>query len=661
MWSDFFIGLAVGMVFLFLPGTLVARSVMRSLPDAFASAPAVSLALYSCLTLLYAAIGVGCSWVNTLVPCVCIGAICLAVRYLLDKRWAEGKSSANRAAIGWNDWGLLGGYLFFGLVFTGYVFVKCLDGPVAIFPEVDTVFHLGKLRAFSDSGIWSSLQGSFYPSAWHALGAMVINALSVETPLATNVLCTLFIACVFSSGMFLLLKTLFPQKRGLLWFGAICSFAFAAFPWKLLTWGLVCPYIASLCLVPAVAALFIQSTGTGISRKHRACLLVLLFAEIIGVTFTHTGAVFVLVVFLAPYCISAILHAPKLKSAASRRLCACGFALFTLAAWAVLFKSPFFAGLISFDWPAYLSKSQALANILLLSFKETKAQILLGALVLIGIGYSLAKGENRWLVASYAIACIMYFFDISTDGNLKHFLTGFWYTDQSRVSANTALMAIPLACMGMFAVYQWLVALAQKNRLLSQAKGKAVLGCTIACVFSAICFYPSFDIPGYFSIDTAFGSLRRSIATQYSNNETSIYSRAEREFVEQTKEVIPSDAKVINIPMDGSVYMSGVNGVSTVYNGYLDIPKEGTAKGIVRTRLYDIASDSEVRDAVRSLSAKYVILLDDGSESKSSMYLTYKPEDWAGIESIDENTPGFQLLLSDGDMRLYEILDAESE
>lgn len=36
---------------------------------------------------------------------------------------------------------------------------------------------------------------------------------------------------------------------------------------------------------------------------------------------------------------------------------------------------------------------------------------------------------------------------------------------------------------------------------------------------------------------------------------------------------------------------------------------------------------------------------------------SYNPEDWAGIESIDENTSGFQLVYKDRDIRLYRVVE----
>lgn len=77
---------------------------------------------------------------------------------------------------------------------------------------------------------------------------------------------------------------------------------------------------------------------------------------------------------------------------------------------------------------------------------------------------------------------------------------------------------------------------------------------------------------------------------------------------------------------------------------------------IIRTRLANVAADAEVQDAVRQVGAKYLILLDDPAGSDPTMTdQRYEAAQWAGIESVTADTPGFTLLLSEGDMRLYRI------
>ena len=67
----------------------------------------------------------------------------------------------------------------------------------------------------------------------------------------------------------------------------------------------------------------------------------------------------------------------------------------------------------------------------------------------------------------------------------------------------------------------------------------------------------------------------------------------------------------------------------------------------------------QVAGNVRKLESDkfYVLLLDQGVSRKKGTWLAqYKdPESWRGIDSITDDTPGFKPILSDGEMRLYEI------
>ena len=66
-----------------------------------------------------------------------------------------------------------------------------------------------------------------------------------------------------------------------------------------------------------------------------------------------------------------------------------------------------------------------------------------------------------------------------------------------------------------------------------------------------------------------------------------------------------------------------------------------------------------MRSALESVGADYVLVLDDERVAADRAYLfTYDPALWQGILSIDADTPGFELVLSEGDMRLYRITAA---
>ena len=80
----------------------------------------------------------------------------------------------------------------------------------------------------------------------------------------------------------------------------------------------------------------------------------------------------------------------------------------------------------------------------------------------------------------------------------------------------------------------------------------------------------------------------------------------------------------------------------------------------IRTGLANYASDKAVQQAVADIGATYVLQLDQGVALEDGVWLPQysNPEPWSGIDAITDDTPGFKLVLSDGDMRLYEIEEA---
>ena len=60
--------------------------------------------------------------------------------------------------------------------------------------------------------------------------------------------------------------------------------------------------------------------------------------------------------------------------------------------------------------------------------------------------------------------------------------------------------------------------------------------------------------------------------------------------------------------------------------------------------------------AARELNLKYVLLLKrDPSDGTGFYHLCYDEAQWRGIDGINDDTPGFEVVLAEGDMRLYKI------
>ena len=74
-----------------------------------------------------------------------------------------------------------------------------------------------------------------------------------------------------------------------------------------------------------------------------------------------------------------------------------------------------------------------------------------------------------------------------------------------------------------------------------------------------------------------------------------------------------------------------------------------------------IAFDPSVAKAVEAIGAEYLVKLDlDGRTDGNHFLFSYEEEDWFGIDRVDDDTAGFEVVLSRGDMRLYRIVLPEA-
>ena len=130
--------------------------------------------------------------------------------------------------------------------------------------------------------------------------------------------------------------------------------------------------------------------------------------------------------------------------------------------------------------------------------------------------------------------------------------------------------------------------------------------------------------------------------------------------MEKVKEVVPEGALIINQPNDGSTFSVFTQDMNMYYRylrgyGGTDETPESV---LVREGLSCYMSDPQVMQAVKSTGAEYVLLLDAGDYQtlKSPYLFTMEYEYlWTGIDTVADGAPGFEVVLSEGDMVLYRL------
>lgn len=687
MWDLFAIACVACFIFLFLPGFLFFRGLGFKSSRAFVAAPMLSAAVYPMLGILLDKMGMRSSWELMFGTSLAVGIAVFVVGAATSAAQGIGwwkSRSASMAAPSSPRWLIILLYLACGVCATLLVFVFNLDGADSFVQEYDNVHHLALIQTFVDSGNWSSLTSSFYsgsdptsvnpipgnafyPAGWHCVAAMLVDCCGVPTAVAANAVNAVFCAVVYPMGMWLLLGRLFGGDERAVAAGAFCCFAFSAFPWKLMAWGPIFPNFAALCMFPALAALFMMIFEEGAKRVWRIASSCAFVVGLVAVALMQPNVAFTTMVFLIPFCAASIrrwfircVSLPDERSAHIKgAVAAVVFCLLAIMFWCALFVAPPLQSLVTFTWPAYVGKLQAITNILTLSFKETSPQIVLGFLVIVGAVILVRRRKKAWLVVSYAVMCGMYAVCAATDGFAKQLLTGFWYADAMRLGANAALFAVPLASVGLAGAVT-LVGDCVSRLIVKGGSSRFAGGCAVAAaaLVLACVFSPVFPIPGSAG-STAFGATCDFISRSYSASTENVLNPEEREFLEQVVDVVPEGAVVVNEPNDGSAYGYGLYGINLYYrsmSGYGE-SNETSESVAIRTGIDEIAFNERVRTAIDKVGAKYLLLLDQGDEALENRYLfTYCADLWTGVDGIDDNTPGFETVLSSGDMRLYKIL-----
>lgn len=695
--TELILSAAVQYALLLAPGYLILRIFHAPRTWAICAAPLISLATIGITGQAAALAGISSTPPVLAIAFLIICAVCLLIAF---------STHASLEKLPRIPMGAVALYAVIGSLLGLNLYISRIGAPNELFQAYDLTQHLNVIQAMASSGRFSSFgispyltmpdlaiapvdYAQFYPTGWHALCSLSIMIAPVSVPATINASMFVLPCVVFPLGMLAFLSSAFPQDRRMHWLGALFVCAFVAFPWNLLAFGPVYPNATGFSLMPIAMALFVTMVGKDRDASERVLLVALLVPSVIGLALCHPNTIFTCVVLLTPFCVFRIWEECQ-KHGAKPYLAtaACvGFVLFVAAVWMFFFNLPLFQDIVRHVWRPYSRPWQQLVNIALLAptmdfFAEEGAQFLLAALVGIGIIYALGSKDRRWLVFSYAIPCLILLVSATQDGELKQMLAGFWYTDPMRLASMCTIAAIPLAILGASCAYEFvLLALSAFPSYKDRAVKALPVAVALGAAFLVLNFMPSYNMPGAHhdptpheqllnqkrefrdrvkSRRTTFGDYRDVIDEVYHYNAP--LDSEERAFIQQIKTLIDPHELVINNPMDGSFLAYGSDALRVYYRNFtrMDGSFETDQSRIIRTRLAQYANDPEVQEAVEYTGARYVLIMDANPNDASFINLRgdYKPELYTGITSITPETPGFRLILAEGQMALYEIIGA---
>lgn len=692
--TSFVLAALTAAAFLYLPSLPLLRALAFEWKCALVCSPIVTVAAYSLLATAYAQAGVPCTYSTLLMPVFLVGlGACVAAWALRRKKGgalapgAIGLCPLAREAFRFQDAALIAVYALVGVCAASYVFAWNLPAPDAVFQAYDNLFHLNTVNGYVETERFSIFGRSmyltdadkainpippanpseFYPTAYHMLAAMTAQATGASAPLSMNAVNFVLAGVVFPLSSFALLRQLFWRIPAVVALGSVCSVFLADFPWGFLVFGPLFSNLLSLAVYPLFVFLFVVAFDERLCGRFRVRKVALIVVGAVALAVSQPNSVFLAGVFLVPFCafrLNAFLarRGGERWSSARRRALAVALALAAvLALWLlVVYVLVLRSSLAQESWPPFATDPQALANLAVLALKVSPAQLVPAALVVLGLLYTLRRREYLWLTFSYAILAFMYFVDAAIGYPVRNYVVGFWYNDGFRVAANLALAAVPLASLGSYALARACASAARRAGIVRAPRFRSAFSMFVAFAVAVAAFYPHFAIPGWLDVKTPFGTIADDVASFYDPDSAGILDSAEASFVEKVKDVVPAGSLVINQPNDGSGFASADGGLFLYYrDGRHYGEANETAESVaIREGLSRYAEDDAVREAVSSIEARYVLLLDapayaDGSTGHQ--LFTYDADEWRGVEGVTDDTPGFKTVLSEGDMRLYEI------
>ena len=380
-------------------------------------------------------------------------------------------------------------------------------------------------------------------------------------------------------------------------------------------------------------------------------------------------------------------------------------------AWVLLANADSFKYVMDEATKARQLPEEAWTAVAEFSFMNKAGQPILFVFALVGVVAVLASRRNCWIVVSFALVVLVYVASASfEEGPLRQILTGFWYSEPKRIGSIAGLASMPLVACGLSALYELVAALVahiwearvgaccadarreiagqvagigpsdactnnrgrdnESDCLLAGGEGicrmRAVLTAVFALAFVGVVFFAPYVPPANQEHleqnedaqepdeTLAHASALQGMACYAKMNyENPILDREEVAFIQKAAATIGSDQAVINLPYDGSLIAYGLTGLKVYYlerYGYAGA-HETPESALIRTKLSEISTRADVLKAVQSTGCRYVLLL---KRDKDIVY-NFDPLLWQGISDIDDATPGFTPVLSEGDMRLYRI------
>ena len=531
-----------------------------------------------------------------------------------------------------------------GIVVAAQV-VVVIGAPDNISQTFDNIFHLNAVRYALDNGNASPLfVGSmtstsggmwFYPTAWHATAALVVQATGASIPVAANAMALVFSALAWPAGAMWLTSELFGRGRGTAIGAGLAIIGSASFPLLMIDYGVLYPLHMGLAVLPAALALALRALRiTSPGGLPAALAVVGTLGTLPGLAVAHPGALVAWIVFVSVGIVFTAVRAWKGSRSRGQRalvvVFVAAYAIVAAAVWWVL-RPPAAAR----TWQPEMTVAQAMGEVSFASPYRAPLALLVAVLMIAGVVWAVRSRRRAPLYAVVAllavgglyvvVAALPYF-------EIRDVLTGSWYNNLPRVAAILPTAVVPLAGAGALFLSAGVRGAARRMRLRGPLQAIATAGVLLIAVVAAL-------LPMRTPIDTAQANYTLDA-------DSPLVSADEMALMRRLDDEVEPDAVIAGSPWTGAGLAYAISGREVLQpHTLMDITSEMTA---INDGLDRAAPGGTVCRAVDDTRVRYV--LDFGTRE---------------VHGGNHPYPGFsrlaaskavELVDEEGDARLYRIV-----
>ena len=493
---------------------------------------------------------------------------------------------------------------------TGYVATSLATRDFTAIPQVwDSVFHSNATYFIATTGESSpsalqelnqpDIQNYYYPNGYHVMAATFV--MLTNTAVSTSLELSFAIVPLYMALGFVALIRNLRMRPALAASVAAISGSFTAFPYDLLPWGTLLPFLTAVALLPAFLSLWVLLIHENV---HRPIILsAVLGFSAVGIIALHPSVAIAAAMMGLGFLVQTWLRrGARLSDAIA--VAVTSIAALVLGAPLIL-ASASAAGGAAYDWPATLLPADAAGQVMLQSHGQSFPQWWLAILTLLGF-LSLRRHLSLIWIAVVGVAfSALFVLAASYEGSVVELLTKPWWNDKWRLAALWTLCAIPVAGAGIVLVKDFLWNAMQ--RMLPFVRDFRMLRTQVssAATLAVLILLIALSSEGFY-----LGRNTARLGQAFTDGPT--VSRLELEAFEVLARAVPPGGMVMNDPYDGSALMWSLTGVRPAFASPVIANHELSTMEKNRRILFDsfnqIDTNPKVQEAVKNLGIDFVIV-----------------------------------------------------